>query len=478
MARAVICKGDPTSHGGNVLEGNEDATIDGRPIAQRGHQTWCPQCKGKFPIKDGLDFHTFAGIGTAVEGMKTACGAILIATQRQMSIEDQSGTGSVANDVSAKSLDEPEGQETSAALSEWDANVLPGASSVIDGLNYAASGSAPQMLHTAQAGGHYYLPLMLGKMVGLPDERVSAIAAYSQFPDQVSALDGYTNGVRRLMSKQDYEPAQIGEYSERAIHALNGRTTGDNLAFYHNEIAIYKDDDARVGIAMHGLVDSIFHSRSINGVNVAYDAPLGHGLHGSDPDYISEDQARTVAGQLMSAFETVGGVKLSDAQRAQAMASVNAALYRARAVTNEEVEGFNRIEEMYGFGASDFPPKPNERMELNFRKVVKEMLGSEMKVLSPPEDLPTPLWRDKITHEGTLAETRLFIGGSEEEAHIFAKRGMQAAQDIMQDFSQTSAAFSKYKNVKIDQIYDSKVWSLRGVIPGYRTSTPSSSAKF
>lgn len=93
MARAIICKGDPTSHGGKVLEGTEDATIDGRPIALRGHLTYCPSCKGKFPISEGLAFHTFGGLGTAVEGMKTACGAILIATQHQMTVEEQADTG-------------------------------------------------------------------------------------------------------------------------------------------------------------------------------------------------------------------------------------------------------------------------------------------------------------------------------------------------------------------------------------------------
>ncbi|WP_256079140.1 PAAR domain-containing protein [Massilia sp. YIM B04103] len=92
MARAIICKGDPTSHGGQVLEGSADATIDGRPIALRGHLTYCPLCKGKFPISEGLDFHTFGGLGTAVEGMKTSCGAILIATQHQMTVDDQPGT--------------------------------------------------------------------------------------------------------------------------------------------------------------------------------------------------------------------------------------------------------------------------------------------------------------------------------------------------------------------------------------------------
>lgn len=88
MARAVICKGDPTSHGGKVLEGAEHATINGRPIALQGHMTLCPQCKGSFPISEGLSFHTFAGLGTAVDGMQTACGAKLIATQQQMLIDD------------------------------------------------------------------------------------------------------------------------------------------------------------------------------------------------------------------------------------------------------------------------------------------------------------------------------------------------------------------------------------------------------
>lgn len=98
MARAVICKGDPTSHGGEVLEGNETATIDGRPIALQGHRTYCPLCKGYFPISDGLDFHSFGGIGTAVEGMKTACGALLIATQHYMTVEDSVGVGESAPD--------------------------------------------------------------------------------------------------------------------------------------------------------------------------------------------------------------------------------------------------------------------------------------------------------------------------------------------------------------------------------------------
>jgi len=92
VMRAVICKGDPTSHGGEVLEGTPLSTANGRPISLKGHMTRCPRCKGDFPIVEGLGFHSFAGVGTVVEGMKTACGAILIATTTKgfMMIDDRS----------------------------------------------------------------------------------------------------------------------------------------------------------------------------------------------------------------------------------------------------------------------------------------------------------------------------------------------------------------------------------------------------
>ena len=92
VMRAVICKSDPTSHGGEVLEGNPRATANGRSIALTGHMTRCPQCQGDFPIAEGLGFYSFAGIGTAVEGMKTACGAVLIAKAAKgfMMIDDRS----------------------------------------------------------------------------------------------------------------------------------------------------------------------------------------------------------------------------------------------------------------------------------------------------------------------------------------------------------------------------------------------------
>ncbi|MCR1769736.1 PAAR domain-containing protein [Burkholderia glumae] len=89
--RAMICVGDTTTHGGRVLEGDAFATIEGKPIAGVGHKVMCPQCKGVFPIlpDSGRAIpHRINGRDTAVAGMKTACGATLIASQASMSLDD------------------------------------------------------------------------------------------------------------------------------------------------------------------------------------------------------------------------------------------------------------------------------------------------------------------------------------------------------------------------------------------------------
>jgi hypothetical protein len=50
----------------------------------------CPQCKGIFPILpiNRARPHRINGRDTAVEGMKTACGATLIASQSDATIDD------------------------------------------------------------------------------------------------------------------------------------------------------------------------------------------------------------------------------------------------------------------------------------------------------------------------------------------------------------------------------------------------------
>lgn len=81
MAGEIIRAGDKTSHGGTVIEGSQSDICMGRPIAFMGHMTFCPQCKGGFPIVEGAADTTFYGRGVALAGMKTACGAVLLAGQ-------------------------------------------------------------------------------------------------------------------------------------------------------------------------------------------------------------------------------------------------------------------------------------------------------------------------------------------------------------------------------------------------------------
>jgi uncharacterized Zn-binding protein involved in type VI secretion len=93
MAGEIIRQGDPTSHGGTVLEGSLMDICHGKPIAYVGHKVACPKCKGTFPIIEGAMTTTFYGKGVALAGMKTACGAVLIATQFTDVVEIGTGGG-------------------------------------------------------------------------------------------------------------------------------------------------------------------------------------------------------------------------------------------------------------------------------------------------------------------------------------------------------------------------------------------------
>lgn len=101
MAGEIIRKGDPTSHGGVVLEGSLTDICMGQPIAYIGHKVQCPKCKGAFPIVEGVLTTTFYGKGVALAGMKTACGAVLIATQFTDTVQWSSGASAGSSKANA-----------------------------------------------------------------------------------------------------------------------------------------------------------------------------------------------------------------------------------------------------------------------------------------------------------------------------------------------------------------------------------------
>ncbi|AMQ93781.1 hypothetical protein BBH51_04140 [Aggregatibacter actinomycetemcomitans] len=83
--RAIVF-GDKTTHGGLVLQGSH-STAEGKPISLEGDLVACPKCKGSFPIVEGTSKMNSNGRRVALEGMKTACGAELIGSQRLVWVE-------------------------------------------------------------------------------------------------------------------------------------------------------------------------------------------------------------------------------------------------------------------------------------------------------------------------------------------------------------------------------------------------------
>jgi YD repeat-containing protein len=337
-------------------------------------------------------------------------------------------------------------------------------------VSFASTPPEPVMTPAAQAGGHYYLIGLVGRALGLADERLAQIMAYSQFPDQVSAADGYTNGFRYKVTGPDYPPAAAGLEMMIAVHALNGRPLEDNLRTYKKIIAQNADDDAAIGVALHGLVDSVFHAHYVPGGGlVSYSAPMGHGLDGSDPDYISPDKAKLAAGAVIEGLETVGGKRLTSDQRRAAMNYVNAAIDRAHALTQiEEIRGGGQVIER---GA---------REELHFRAISAELLGASgsLPVLQP-NDIQSPIAARAITRELTIAQAQEFLSSvsgapaSSRVATNFAKAGMRAIEKVVNDYYALVNKGGNPEAFRAASLYDTKVWSLRALVesatPGPRS---------
>lgn len=76
----IIRLGDSTTHGGTVIEAFSQTDLNGKPMAGVGHKVVCPLCKGTYPIAEGSVLLDVGGIPVALHGMKTACGASLIAS--------------------------------------------------------------------------------------------------------------------------------------------------------------------------------------------------------------------------------------------------------------------------------------------------------------------------------------------------------------------------------------------------------------
>lgn len=76
MTRPVIRQGDSGSHGGTVINGSPDTTVNSIPVARVGDTYACP-IHGNNPITTGSPDTTANGQPVARVGDATACGATL-----------------------------------------------------------------------------------------------------------------------------------------------------------------------------------------------------------------------------------------------------------------------------------------------------------------------------------------------------------------------------------------------------------------
>ena len=102
MAKCAIIRiGDSTSHGGTVNQGFAMLTVFGKNAAGIGHRGYCPKCKREFAIIAGANNASYMGKAVALDGMQTSCGAKLIASQFQATVEDGSGSSNATAAVPA-----------------------------------------------------------------------------------------------------------------------------------------------------------------------------------------------------------------------------------------------------------------------------------------------------------------------------------------------------------------------------------------
>jgi uncharacterized Zn-binding protein involved in type VI secretion len=78
--RGVIRMNDKTDHGGKVISASSGTTVMGKTAALAGDMTFCPRCKGNFPIKPDGAGARHEGRPYAYDKDQTACGAKLISS--------------------------------------------------------------------------------------------------------------------------------------------------------------------------------------------------------------------------------------------------------------------------------------------------------------------------------------------------------------------------------------------------------------
>lgn len=155
--RAIVRIGDPTSHGGTVLEGFDTLTVYGKKAAGVGHLGYCPACKQHFVIVAGAESYSYLGKNIALEGMLTSCGAVLLATQGEATVNDDRGDAtSIAAMISSYAPHLPQEASEKAFNDRYVIKDADGAPLADTEYALSIDGAEPEYGVT-DAGGHTHL---------------------------------------------------------------------------------------------------------------------------------------------------------------------------------------------------------------------------------------------------------------------------------------------------------------------------------
>ena len=150
--------------------------------------------------------------------------------------------------------------------------------------------------------------------LGYLNESVS----FTQYADNNQTTDAYTGGVRQFDPSIDSATRSLLKELQQSIHGLSGKSVLDMANAYLDIIDKYSDNPAIAGFAIHGLGDLPFHSTYEGNdfgsflVSKTYEAPIGHGLQGSSPDYLTEFKLEAVVKFSAKAYADISGVSQSD----------------------------------------------------------------------------------------------------------------------------------------------------------------------
>jgi len=93
--KPVIRLGDPTSHGGEVVSAAATTKLFGKPVACLGDSVSCPKPgHDNCVIVEGDDGWKVDGRPVALDGHRTSCGAVLIATLGEVMRDPVGGSAS------------------------------------------------------------------------------------------------------------------------------------------------------------------------------------------------------------------------------------------------------------------------------------------------------------------------------------------------------------------------------------------------